>query len=166
MAAGATYEPIASITLGSSQYSVSFTSIPGTYTDLVLVTNAKTPSAKDIYYRLNDDTSTNYSCTFISGTGSTAGTGRQASQNQGQLDQYGYMESTDGQVVVAQWNNYTHTGMYKTVISKAVNATNGASGVVDLWRSTSAITKITLFAGSLTDFSSGSTFSLYGITAA
>ena len=33
----ATYEPIASTTLGASAAAIEFTSIPGTYTDLVVV---------------------------------------------------------------------------------------------------------------------------------
>ena len=40
----ATYEPIATTTLGSAQATVTFSSIPGTYTDLVLITNSRSDS--------------------------------------------------------------------------------------------------------------------------
>jgi hypothetical protein len=40
----ATYTPIASITLGATATSVTFSSIPSTYTDLILVMNGSSTS--------------------------------------------------------------------------------------------------------------------------
>ena len=42
MAAGATYEPIATNTLGSAAASVTFSGISGSYTDLILITSTNT----------------------------------------------------------------------------------------------------------------------------
>jgi hypothetical protein len=68
-----TYEPIASQTLGSAVSSVTFSSIPQNYTDLILVVNYGI-SANNFGARIrfNGDTGSNYSDSFIYGTGSSA----------------------------------------------------------------------------------------------
>ncbi len=162
-----TYEPIATTTLGSASNTVTFNSIPSTYTDLILITNAKASGAQDVYSRLNSDTAGNYSATYLNGTGSTANSGRVSNQSYLILDNYGYLETSDGQVLIANFMNYANTTTYKTVVTRASNALNGTTALVGLWRSTSAITSITLYCGTASaTFSSGSTFTLYGIKAA
>jgi hypothetical protein len=81
MPAGNTYEAIATQTLGSAAASVTFSSIPSTYTDLVLVCNFETSSnaIAGVYIQFNGDTSTNYSSTNLIGNGSTAESSRQNS---------------------------------------------------------------------------------------
>jgi hypothetical protein len=159
--------PIATNTLGSATASVTFSNLPQTYTDLILVTNLKSAVAKDLLYRINSDSGTNYSCRALSGTGTTVSSDSTTSSSYGYLDMYGYIEPGDGQMAISQWNNYSNTTTYKTVISRASNSANGVTMVVDMWRSTSAITSITLYAGTVgTNFSSGSTFTIYGVKAA
>lgn len=164
-----TYEPIATQTLGSSAATVTFSSIPGTYTDLVLVLNATASTAANSYIRLNSDTGANYSWNALYGDGSTAGTDRAGSVSNGILmDYYGYPTSTIPNANIIQFMNYSNTTTFKTVMARANQATTG--GGVDLitsmWRSTAAITSLTLrFTGAQT-WSTGSTFSLYGIKAA
>ena len=76
MAAGNTYTPIATNTLSSATASVTFSSISGVYTDLVLVITPTIPTgAYDILMRVGNgtvDSGTNYSVTRVSGTGSAA----------------------------------------------------------------------------------------------
>ena len=61
-----TYTPIATTTLGSGQTSVTFSSISGTYTDLILIASASnTGGATNIRLQFNGDTATNYSSTRI-----------------------------------------------------------------------------------------------------
>jgi hypothetical protein len=67
-----TYEPIATTTLGTAAASITFSSIPATYTDLRLVVVAKAVSASTLDVRFNNDSGTNYSKTEISGDGSSA----------------------------------------------------------------------------------------------
>ena len=72
-----TYEAIQTTTLGSAAADITFSSIPATYTDLVLVYIGATVSNNINYYlRFNGDTGTNYSYTYLSGTGSAVGSGR------------------------------------------------------------------------------------------
>ena len=71
-----TYTPITSNTLTSATASVTFSSISGTYTDLVLVVSAQSASTNvDLAMRFNSDSGTNYSNTRLYGTGSAAGSG-------------------------------------------------------------------------------------------
>jgi hypothetical protein len=68
-----TYEPIATTTLGSAAADVTFTSISGTYTDLVLVAVTQIGSSGDyLGVQFNSDTGTNYSRTRLSGNGTSA----------------------------------------------------------------------------------------------
>jgi hypothetical protein len=77
MAAGATYFPIATTTLGSSSASVTLSSIPSTYTDLLLVCNLTANTAPlNMGIRFNSDTSSLYSGTALGGNGSTAASTR------------------------------------------------------------------------------------------
>jgi hypothetical protein len=66
-----TYTPIATTTLGTAAASVTFSSISGSYTDLVLII-AGVQSVADVpYIQFNSDTATNYSRTQLSGDGSS-----------------------------------------------------------------------------------------------
>lgn len=159
-----TYEPIATTTLSSNTASVTFSSIPGTYTDLVLVTNGKmsTGSAVNNKITFNSDTATNYSRTYVYGDGSNAFSGRDSSQdNLGFI----YWSSTNPSTTIVQIQNYSNTTTYKTALART-SESGVAAAYVGLWRSTSAITSITITRGSTNDFASGSTFSLYGIKSA
>jgi hypothetical protein len=166
MPAGSTYTPIATTTLGSSQSTVTFNSFSG-YTDLVLVTTAKTTSgSNDAVIRFNSDSGSNYSSTFLSGTGSSAVSARATNATYAFLDSYGWVTSSDFNVSVTQIMNYSNSTTFKTVLARGNNAAAGVDAIVSLWRSTSAITSITiLLAGSLS-FATGSTFTLYGIASA
>jgi hypothetical protein len=159
----ATYTPIASITLGASTSSIVFSSIPQTYTDLIIVTNLVSAAGnQDLDLRFNGDTGTNYSWTALYGTGSAAASTRGTSDNKFRADQYGYIETTLRQNAIIQIQNYSNTTTYKTAISRANNASTGVDIVVGLWRSTAAISSITF----VNNLASGSTFNLYGILGA
>jgi len=161
----ATYEKIATTTLGSAQATVTFTSITGTYTDLVLITNSATGSNDiDMYIQVNSDTASNYSWTRLLGTGSSALSSRGSSSNLGY--RVGNMSGSNvGQNnVIVQFQNYSNTTTFKTVLTRSNNASNLVEAFVGLWRSTSAITSMDIKTQSGT-FSIGSTFTLYGIKA-
>jgi hypothetical protein len=82
MPAGNTYEAIATQTLGSAAASVTFSSIPGTYTDLVLVVaGTLTTGTENIVMQFNGDTGSNYSVTSLLGDGSTASSFRSSNIN-------------------------------------------------------------------------------------
>jgi len=59
----ATYEPIATTTLGSAAATITFSSIPATYTDLVIVFAGTATANLNPLMSFNSDSGTNYSTT-------------------------------------------------------------------------------------------------------
>jgi hypothetical protein len=170
MAAGATYEPIATQTLGSTASSVTFSSISGAYTDLVLVISPASSAQKDVDIRLNGDTSGNYSHTVLTGDGTTVASNRTTNTSSAYITYYAATTTTLGNsVFIVNFMNYSNTTTYKTMLARSNNASTGVDAAVALWRNTAAITSIqvgpNLQQGTNT-WSTGSTFTLYGIKAA
>ena len=155
-----TYEPIATTTLSSAQSSVTFSSISGSYTDLVLVANGTASSDTDIYVRFNSDSGTNYSRTYILGDGSSAVSGRNSNSTNASVI---YFKTTQSSAIV-NIQNYSNSTTNKTVLSRGNNS-DFTIAYVSLWRNTAAITSVTLSAN-VGNINSGSTFTLYGIKAA
>jgi hypothetical protein len=163
MAIDNTYVAIATQTLGSATTSLNFNSISGAYTDLVLiVTGSPTAATQGQFLQFNSDTSTNYSTTYIYGDGTSAASTRTSSQTGIQI---GNLTSGVQHNTIVQIMNYSNTTTYKTALSRYNNTANSTGAQVGLWRSTAAITSITVYLNSST-FIAGSTFSLYGIKAA
>jgi len=165
-----TYDPIATQTLGSAVASVTFSSIPATYTDLVLVCNARSLRASDdsFYIKINGDTGANYSTTKLYGNGTTVTSSRDSSATFGRLAANFVANNsaagTFGPIII-HLNNYSNATTNKTILSRQ-NYAGGEVGLfVNLWRSTAAITSIDVYAASA-NLAIGSTFTLYGIKAA
>ena len=165
-----TYEPIATTTLGSATASVSFTSISGSYTDLVLIMSAfGSVSGQDIRVQVNSDTASNYSLTRLVGY-TTAFSNRASNATYWQItNSVGIgSSSSDPTADVIQFMNYSNTTTNKTILvrhNQPQSSLMETAAQVGLWRSTNAITSIT-FSLSSGNYSSGSTFTLYGIKAA
>jgi hypothetical protein len=157
-----TYEPIATTTLGSAQSSVTFSSISGSYTDLVLVGVGLSSASENICLRFNGDTGTNYSKTVVDGNGTSASSARGSSQDKMILAAF---NSSTQSNLITHIMNYSNSTTYKTVLQRGNIASSLVRADVGLWRSTSAITSITLLVASGT-ISTGTTFTLYGIKAA
>lgn len=159
---------IASNTLGADAATVTFSSIPGTYDDLMVVIYARADTAgQNLLARFNSDTATNYSATFLAGDGSTAiSNGRTSFAslnvefNAGILDAANRFSGLTLNVI-----NYANTTNNKTTLTRHAADNNGSGATelgVGLWRSTSAITSIE-FRMSVGNLRAGSVFALYGI---
>lgn len=163
-----TYERIASTTLSSTTNTVTFSSIPSTYTDLVVASSfIKTgASGEAMFVTINGDNGSNYSYTWFGNSGSSLYAARVASDTRIQVYQQG---TTSGIFNVCNLNvqNYSNTTTNKSIIVRNGTADLSVSALVGLWRSTSAITSITLTPDNYLSpvFVVGSTFSLYGIKA-
>lgn len=167
MAAGSTYTPIATTTLGSAATSYTFSSIPSTYTDLILeIVAGNTTGVQEVKLVLNADTGTNYSKTALYGNGTSAASSRRSNETGWILDAAGGMTTA-----VSQYNstthiqNYSNTATYKTALCRANSTDYATEALALLWRSTSAINSIQVICFSGT-FLAGSTLTLYGIAAA
>lgn len=155
--------PIASITLSAATRSVTFSGIPQTYTDLVMVmtgTNA-TGGAGSVRFQFNGDNTSVYSSTRLLGNGTSAsstGNLNESSANVGY-----YSDSIIGNNIVSIMN-YSNSTTYKTCLHRSNATDSRAQTGVALWRNTSAITSITVLNGTGNyDFTAGCTFNLYGI---
>jgi hypothetical protein len=163
-----TYEPIATNTLGSNTAVVTFSSIPATYTDLVLVSNIQSTAANNGTLRINGDTATNYSWTFLSGNGTAASSARGSSKNSIQMDNLSGPPTSGStyQIYITNVMNYANATTYKTVVSRSGLASQATEAVVGLWRNTAAITSLSIQIDVSGSVLAGSVFTLYGIKAA
>jgi hypothetical protein len=164
-----TYKKIATTTLGSAQASVTFSTISGSYTDLVLVANwGVSVNGDGTILRFNSDTGNNYSDTELYGTGSSAASQRRSNASFIDITRAIAGDGTNIYTnAIINIQNYSNTTTYKTALLRSNLATGtyaGVAALVGLWRSTSAITSITILPAS-NNLLSGSTFTLYGIKA-
>jgi len=160
-----TYESIATTTLVSAAASVTFSSIPATFTDLELVVNATaSTSGVGINLTFNGDTASNYSSTRLYGNGSTATSDRQSN---GTFINFALGSFDSGQLILAKIFNYNNATTFKTMLLRQNTASAFVGSLVGLWRKTpEAITSITLTVSGGANFAVGSTFTLYGIKSA
>lgn len=159
-----TYTPIATYTTSGSSSSYTFSPIPSTYTDLVMVSSVQLDAGGGyaMGMRFNSDAGTNYSFTYMLGTGSVAASSRGSNQT---YAIYGNGGTAWGNSVV-NIMNYANSTTYKTCIARNNNTADSTQAYVNLWRSSAPITSITIMTQSGANFVSGTTFTLYGIKAA
>lgn len=153
-----TYTPIATTT-ASSGTTITFSSIPQTYTDLVLVAEGYGTEPTGLTIHFNGDTSQIYSYTILSGSGSAASSGRNTSMSYIN----GGVFSTSRGVSIYNIMNYTNTTTYKTAICRGNTVGHETKAVVGLWRSTAAISSVSV---QCSNFQPTCYFTLYGIKAA
>jgi hypothetical protein len=166
----ATYDKIQTQTLGSGTPNVTFSSIPSTYTDLIVTASVGGNAANNLALRINSDTGSNYSGTGIAGNGTSPFSYRFSNETFIRCDYYIAPPSSGGfSIYNIHIQNYANTTTNKTVISRGswAGSSGAAEAVVSTRRNTAAITSLTF---SISNFSSniltGSTFTLYGIKAA
>jgi hypothetical protein len=166
MAAGATYEPIATQTLASAAAGITFSSIAASWTDLRLVLTGTVATAADnVRFQFNGDTATNYSGTRLNGDGTSASSARSTSLTIGSL----IISCSATIPCMGVLDIFSYAGStYKTTLGTSSSDQNGSGRVeqmVHLWRSTAAVTSIYVF-GAASNLKIGTTATLYGIKAA
>jgi hypothetical protein len=163
-----TYEPIATTTLGSATTTVTFSSIPSTYTDIRLVCVVTITSlTTDARIRFNNDSGTNYFFNAMAGDGPN---GAYASSDVTQTGFY-LNKNTINQVPhFYTCDIFSYAGStFKTTL-QTMSENDGASGPTaqqaGVWKSTAAINRVDVVSTTARTFAVGSTFTLYGIKAA
>jgi len=159
-----TNTPIYSTTLSSTTTSVTFSNIPTTFTDLVLVVNGSFSAQDYLNLQFNDDRSTSYSDLPFRGNGSAASAGAASSR----AFMWTNTEATANSRFMCRSNiqNYSTSGINKSVLSRGDSTTGFVAVNIGTWRKTEPINSIRVFSLSGNNFTVGSTFTLYGIKAA
>lgn len=160
----ATYEKIATTTLGSAASLITFSSIAASWTDLRLVITALQGSGNNIGLRFNSDSGSNYSRTVLRGDGSSTFSSRNQSDTEIDLNREA-LSSTIPSLYTADIFSYAGS-TYKTLLTTSNEDRNGSGNVVravGLWSSTSAITSILISSLSADTMGAGTTATLYGI---
>jgi hypothetical protein len=165
MAAGKTYEPIATNTLATATDIVTFSSISGAYTDLILVINGAKAYQTNTHMRFNGDSGANYSFTNLRGNGLSVGSNRYTSVTFIYVD-IATTLADEMNTKIIQINNYSNTTTYKTALVRDSAVTAEALAGVGMWRNTAAITSITITNVNNYNWNVGTMFTLYGIAAA
>jgi hypothetical protein len=164
---------IATTTLGSSQSTVTFSSIPQTYTHLqirFISQNDRADVNNGILLQFNSDSGTNYSWHRLWGDGANAFSGASTSTTGIRIERQSAYSSANSifGAGVCDILDYTNTNKFKTIRNIGGVDANG-SGYVALnsgnWRSTSAVTNITLSGIDGGNFKQYSSFQLYGVKA-
>ena len=163
------YDSIATTTVGSGgSSSITFSSIPATYTHLQIRGIANKASGSDnTVIQLNGDTAANYATHYLYGDGATASAGAATSNTFVYVDVL-TVSATSFSASITDILDYANTSKYKTTRSLAGQDLNG-SGTIwlasGLWMSSNAVTSIVLkpTAG---NFSQYTQFALYGIKGA
>jgi hypothetical protein len=166
------YESIQTITLGSAQASIDFTSIPSTYKHLqvrYIARTSRVAGSEDLIMQFNSDTGSNYSFHYLLGTGSgTPPAGGAGSQT------FMYIPEATGSTAassifgagVVDILDYSNTNKYKTMRVLGGVDRNGSGTVAfesGSWQNTNAISTVTLKTVSSNNFVQYSSFALYGI---
>lgn len=165
-----TYEPIATYTFSSAANSYTFTSIPQTYTDLIMIFSSTNSSSTDaISMRVGNgslDTGSNYSVVAMLSNGAYA---HQSFRevNATSFTNMGITNTTTRQMSIYNFLNYSNTTSNKVVLARTNTVDFRVAQINGYWRSTSPITTIQVRSDNASyNFTSGSTVTLYGIKAA
>lgn len=161
-----TYESIATI-VPSSTGTITFSSIPSTYSHLQVRGSFTNGNNSSLIVRFNGDTAANYAIHELRGNGSNAAASGTLGTTYAELaTAAGFSSSTSYfNAAVIDILDYANTNKYKTLRAlSGYDAIESGALQLDsgLWRSTSAINSITLFIGG-SNYVTGSTFALYGI---
>jgi len=160
-----TFEAIRTVTVGSGGAAdIEFTSIPGTYTDLLVFVSARSSTTNN-FYRINlNSSASDFSGLFLNATGSVVASGS-SSPAFGRMSQSNYTSNTFG-------NDFWYIPNYTSSNNKSISVdtvaennsatTNFLDFVAGLWSQSAAITAIK-FVPNTGNFAEYSTATLYGI---
>ena len=169
MAAGNTYVPIATTTVATQTTTVTFTSIPQTYTDLVCIVTGTVNGNGEPNILFNGDNGTNYGWVGLDGYGSgtySSGLNTTARAVLGGWLTYWPNSATNTATTIVHLLGYSSTSIFKNWISQDNQGSQMVGMYAGTWRSTAAINQITFTFSNSGQFRVPSTVTLYGISAA
>jgi hypothetical protein len=153
-----TYTALANTTVAVAAASITFSSIPSTYRDLIVVFNGTTLIDDGVGLRFNADTGSNYSNVRM--FGNSGGTGSDTSTTTRIPTTAG--NSSLRTAFISQVMDYSATDKHKTVLNRNNITDNNVAAIAGRWANTAGITSVTVLSpGSV--ITAGSTITLYGI---
>lgn len=154
-----TYTPLATVTLGTAISSVTFSSIPATYRDLILVFRGTLTTAtnNELELRINSDTGSNYTRLVAYGDGSSAGSITDVFNSY----RFSYGNNTNPFTSIVQFMDYSATDKHKTMLNRESQANRSSSMGAGRWANTAAMTSVQVFCSQ--NLATGTTLNLYGI---
>jgi WD40 repeat protein len=162
-----TYTPLATVTLGTTAASVTFSSIPATYRDLRIVFSALgTTNDASVEMRFNGDTGSNYTQVYMLGTTSGAASGTYSTTLHYFYIGMGLSTSSVYNPATIDLMDYSATDKHKTSLIRSNGRINdgsmATSALAGRWANTGAITSVA-FTPTGGSFATGTTVNLYGI---
>jgi len=162
---------------GAGSSSVEFTSIPSTYTDLVVIGSTRSSSTDlSLLYRLNSTTS-GYTGKYLGGTGSAAESGNLTTLTAGAGGTWGRAGNAGNNSSSMTASTFSNWQMYIPNYAGSTNKSISFDSVVEnnsttayaeldalLWSNTAAITSIAFAINGSGSFVQHSTFYLYGVS--
>ncbi|CAB4157891.1 hypothetical protein UFOVP688_55 [uncultured Caudovirales phage] len=167
------FESIATSTAGSAVPSISFTSIPQTYTHLQIRGIARSSNATNgdfIYVQFNTDTANNYTYHLLNSDGSSAisasGTS-QAGAGAPRISAASDTANVFGAVVIdiLDYANTNKNTTIRTIGGYDANGSGSSRLTSGVWLNTAAVTSIAIKSGNAGNLAQYSSFSLYGVKA-
>jgi hypothetical protein len=156
------YVALANVTLASTANTVTFSSISGAYRDLRVIINGGLPS-DNASFTINSDSSSTYHWNTLEADGSNIASAWNGNNYGSFANNYIVWYNSSNIVVTMDIFDYSATDKHKTILTRGNNPARSVNAVVNRWPSTSAITSVR-FNGNGSNFSIGTTFSLYGVS--
>jgi hypothetical protein len=161
---------ISTVTLSSTEATISFTNIPQIYTDLLIKLSSRTNRSSgvddDVFITFNG-ASTTYAYRYLRGNGTTTASGNGANRYAAIANSNGSASANTFANADIYIPNYSATVNAKTLSSISVSGSNTTENYLVLmgnkWTTTSAITSIGLTSGTSNSFVAHTTATLYGI---
>lgn len=154
----AKYEWIASQILTSSATSVTFSSIPGTYRDLMLIVDASSDNARDWTVKFNNSAA-GYATLWMYGNGTSAFS---AVSPYDSAIRWPETLSTGRSAIILHAFDYAQTNKHKTVLIRHKSAER-SEALAARWGNTSAVNRIDVAPIAGANLLTGTTLHLYGV---
>ncbi len=154
-----TYVPIATANGTGSSGTITFSSIPSTYTNLAVSMVFQGSTGGYIKFRINNLSTSIYSFTQLYGAGSAAGSARVSNQAESLFEESpGTSYIGNAQI---HFQNYANTNINKSYLLRSNDAQKVTRAIAGLISTTAAINRLDFIIDG--NFTTASTITLYGI---
>lgn len=160
------YVPLANITIGSGISSITFSSISQSYRDLVLIGQTGNTGTTGFVGIFNGDTAANYTYVYGGANGSTTGTGFNNDFSNANFGANAWSTGSLDLTYIIHLIDYSVTDKHKTFLARTDGRSSDTNATMNSgrWKNTAAITSVQIKGQGSSQFVSGSTFTLFGVT--